>query len=131
MNQKADKSVPLTRPRGAVRFMLLLLAPMVLHIVATAAMGVYTASTGRNIPLPFTLSVYSMVVLVALVCAAIAFRWMLGLRRRVKAHEGRLCLDCTYPLPPDVERGVCPECGRAYELNATLAAWRKGRKRGL
>jgi len=43
--------------------------------------------------------------------------------RELFEHEGRMCLDCGYPLEGLPDEHNCPECGEAYEIGELRAAW--------
>lgn len=45
------------------------------------------------------------------------------IRRRVVAAEGRLCIHCVHDLRGLAEQGVCPECGRAFDVTADRRRW--------
>ncbi len=45
------------------------------------------------------------------------------LRARLTAAGGQLCTECGYSLVGLAERGACPECGVAYEMEQVRAAW--------
>ena len=38
---------------------------------------------------------------------------------------GRLCTHCAYNLAPMGERGICPECGKAFDAQTDEAMWTK------
>ncbi len=46
------------------------------------------------------------------------------IHRLVATHAGAVCLHCAYPLRTNLQEGVCPECGEAYEIDHTRAMWR-------
>ncbi len=48
------------------------------------------------------------------------------LRRRVEAVLGAMCSRCLYPIER-TDRGICSECGVAFELKALRAYWREHR----
>jgi rubrerythrin len=43
--------------------------------------------------------------------------------RELFEHEGRMCLDCGYPLEGLPDEHNCPECGEAYETAELRALW--------
>jgi hypothetical protein len=46
--------------------------------------------------------------------------------RRIRAAAGRCCVRCGYTLPPSPQdAGVCPECGRPWQIEETLAYWER------
>lgn len=90
------------------------------------SMTAYSWITGKSMSGAGILIVF-VAAFVGLVGVAL-FVLVRGLRlwKPLIEHNCRLCLRCHYPLPEEVEHGTCPECGRVYELKATVAAWRKG-----
>jgi len=49
----------------------------------------------------------------------------------LRAHDGRVCIQCEYPLPPPPpSTGTCPECGVNYDLDRIARAWRRAGWRG-
>lgn len=48
-----------------------------------------------------------------------------GLRRCVRRARGKPCLACGHCLDGLGESGVCPECGRPFQLAEDLAVWRR------
>ena len=46
----------------------------------------------------------------------------------VREVEYRVCPNCEYPLQGLPGEGSCPECGRAYELDALRGQWEKAVK---
>lgn len=47
-------------------------------------------------------------------------RWI---RRALRGSEGRLCTHCGYDVSRLAHAGVCPECGRAYDITADRRLW--------
>lgn len=45
--------------------------------------------------------------------------------RHIRGVEYGACPHCLYDLRGREERGPCPECGRAYEMNNVRAVWRE------
>lgn len=43
--------------------------------------------------------------------------------RRVVELRFRACTECGYSLHDAAQEGLCPECGRNYELDRTIRAW--------
>lgn len=71
--------------------------------------------SGIALPLVFMLPVF-----VAIMGNAIGLR---RIRRRLVAAEGRLCIHCVHDLRGLAEQGVCPECGRAFDVMADRRRW--------
>jgi hypothetical protein len=44
--------------------------------------------------------------------------------RRIKRCEFKVCYACGYDLRGLDESGVCPECGRAYEIASLIRKWK-------
>lgn len=57
----------------------------------------------------------------------VSFAWLIQRRRKlmleVKAHKGRVCARCAYPLADAVAEVVCPECGTAQNADSSQAVW--------
>lgn len=70
---------------------------------------------GFVLPLVFMLPVF-----VAIMGNAIGLR---RIRARLVAAEGRLCIHCMHELRGLADQGVCPECGRAFDLQADRRRW--------
>lgn len=48
------------------------------------------------------------------------------LKRALSEHDGRLCTECEYVLPPSPSQtGRCPECGSEYDLERGREKWRR------
>lgn len=52
------------------------------------------------------------------------------LRRAVDAADGRLCTHCAYDVNGLDEKGACPECGGAYDIEVDRETWLRVRRRG-
>ena len=49
--------------------------------------------------------------------------WSRRLRRRAREHRGAVCWGCGYVLGGLADRGVCPECGAAFDLGQLRRLW--------
>ena len=43
----------------------------------------------------------------------------------VRRHSLRVCMECAYPLIGLGSRGSCPECGRSFQIETVMRAWRE------
>lgn len=51
--------------------------------------------------------------------------WLVrGIRRDWHASGGRLCTYCGYDLSTIAPVGLCPECGKRYDINADATTWK-------
>jgi hypothetical protein len=61
--------------------------------------------------------------------AVVALWWfvlaMLADRRFVRAQQYVICTRCRYPLHSLPPRGVCPECGKGYNIGFVRNVWLK------
>jgi len=46
-----------------------------------------------------------------------------SLRRRIRTHDGNICLDCSYALKGLGQSGKCPECGAGFNVSSNRKAW--------
>jgi len=46
-----------------------------------------------------------------------------SLRRRIRVHDGNICLDCSYALKGLGQSGKCPECGAGFNVRSNRKAW--------
>lgn len=56
-------------------------------------------------------------------CVAWFVLGTLKLQRSVRAHDGRVCWHCSYILEGLENRGLCPECGREYDVHDLREKW--------
>lgn len=49
------------------------------------------------------------------------------MRRAVRAASGRACVSCVYDLRGMADTGVCPECGRRFDIAADQRSWERAR----
>lgn len=52
--------------------------------------------------------------------------WMLRVRsihRALLESEGRLCTHCAYDVSSLARSGMCPECGKAYDIEKDKVLW--------
>lgn len=49
------------------------------------------------------------------------------IKRAVRAASGRACLGCVYDLGGMGDTGVCPECGRRFDIAADQRSWERAR----
>lgn len=94
--------------------------------VPMLSMAAYSQFSGRLMSGRVLLIVFAATMAVNISVALFLLVRGLRLWKPLIEHSCRLCLRCHYPLPENVERGRCPECGLDYELADTVAAWRKG-----
>jgi len=79
------------------------------HLGASLEEGLYYVSTVN--------------CLILLPCMFFSYYHVTKIRRRVKAHDFSLCLNCGYPLKGLVTHGHCPECGSSYEADNVRQSW--------
>jgi len=82
--------------------------------------GVYVVAKGRH-ALVFVLILGGLTLLAQ---AIVVVRFVM-LRRRLRQSSGSLCLRCGYDLRGLDDPGLCPECGREFQLQRDSATWRK------
>lgn len=46
------------------------------------------------------------------------------IRRAWHASRGRLCTHCAYDLSTIEPAGICPECGKAYDVESDAILWK-------
>ena len=51
--------------------------------------------------------------------------WVIPVRRKIIAHDGKVCGNCLFVLNGLGDQGICPECGDEFVLEETVAGWSK------
>lgn len=92
--------------------------------VAAPATMALVAIAGFALRVPPTNPWFVGAVLLSLILALV-FSLRLALRRRklVRAHCGRVCVQCWYPLDDLPSPGPCPECGRPFPPDSYRSTW--------
>jgi hypothetical protein len=65
-----------------------------------------------------------------LVCWGISTALERGRQRAFERAGGRLCTNCRYDLRGLGETGVCPECGKSFDIARDAEAWARAGFRG-
>ena len=69
---------------------------------------------------------YGALVLVAVPFVVIWPWWLLRtrhIRRALLESEGRLCTHCAYNVSTLAPAGICPECGKPYDIERDKPLW--------
>jgi hypothetical protein len=111
--------------RGAQFFLIYsycLVLGIIFSAVSTACFHAVYHYVMQNIMVVlFTLAVLSIV---DFVWALVVIREWGRLGNKVWACGGRMCLHCGYPLPGDVDTGMCSECGEQFDMEENRRLWR-------
>lgn len=99
------------------------LALAVLCVIAAIVMLVLRATIGwgrfgpvRHIPLALALAPF--------ILHPISNYHHRHIRRAWRDSKGRLCTHCAYDLSALEPAGICPECGRAYDIESDAILWK-------
>lgn len=103
-------------------WMLFALAIIALFFVASFASGGFSMARAT---VPFVLATIVLVPLDMILRAALRFLARRRARALLKANHGLICPRCHYALPPELEKGRCPECSLHYTRFDVIKLWHK------
>lgn len=99
------------------------LALAVLCVIAALVLLVLRITFGWGKRGPASYAIY-LLALVPFIIHPITNFSHRHIRRAWRDSKGRLCTHCAYDLSANEPEGLCPECGRAYDIESDAILWK-------
>ena len=111
-------------PRAAQRLWKWFLLPLPLVVVSTIANQVDAVHIAMATPNPWIyMGIPALAFAIIFVMIFGVWHGLRRIKRAVHATSGRACTHCVYNLNGLGDAGVCPECGRPFDITLDRRSW--------